>query len=161
MLAYRLSSPCESKSECHVHDVVYFALPNAVTNPIRMQPSYAQDLGVNSIDHGLYGTCISGLGDVLGYVRGLSLNQSTYADRRFLFQFICNRYCGSIPCCPVGVALHVFLSSDPTLKIHLVCSSPTPSRGSSKDQSVSFPDLDNSTRQSIQVWSMSTSQAKV
>lgn len=52
--------------------------PMIVVQPLRkqeMQPSYAQDLGTGSIDHGIYGTFISGLGDCIGY-------------------------CGAIPCCP-------------------------------------------------------------
>lgn len=40
-----------------------------------MQPSYAQDMGVNSIEHGFYGAFISGLGSIVGAI-------------------------GAIPCCP-------------------------------------------------------------
>jgi hypothetical protein len=42
----------------------------------RMQPSYAQDLGVGAIEHGVYGSFINALGLCLGVV-------------------------GAIPCCPV------------------------------------------------------------
>jgi hypothetical protein len=44
----------------------------------RMQPSYAQDLGVNSIEHGVYGSFINALGGCLGLL-------------------------GAIPCCPVSL----------------------------------------------------------
>lgn len=43
-----------------------------------MQPSYAQDLGVSGIEHGIYGSFINALGLCLGA-------------------------CGAIPCCPVSI----------------------------------------------------------
>lgn len=42
---------------------------------IRMQPSYAQDMGVGSIQHGFYGSMMNGLGSLVGTI-------------------------GMIPCCP-------------------------------------------------------------
>ena len=42
---------------------------------IRMQPSYAQDLGTGSIEHGFYGSMMNALGACIGTI-------------------------GMIPCCP-------------------------------------------------------------
>ncbi|KAG8792924.1 hypothetical protein FRC17_008513, partial [Serendipita sp. 399] len=33
-----------------------------------MQPSYAQDLGVGVVTHGLYGSCLNGLGSIIGAI---------------------------------------------------------------------------------------------
>lgn len=44
--------------------------------PARMQPSYAQDMGTGSIEHGFYGSMMNGLGACIG----------TF---------------GMIPCCPL------------------------------------------------------------
>lgn len=41
-----------------------------------MQPSYAQDLGVGEVKHGVYGSLLNVLGDCIGL-------------------------CGAIPCCPL------------------------------------------------------------
>ncbi|KIJ20408.1 hypothetical protein PAXINDRAFT_108457 [Paxillus involutus ATCC 200175] len=49
-----------------------------VVQPLKrseMQPSYAQDLGTGEVTHGIYGSCLQGLGSVVGI-------------------------CGAIPCCP-------------------------------------------------------------
>jgi len=40
-----------------------------------MQPSYSQDMGVDSVTHGFYGSMMQGLGSCVGF-------------------------CGAIPCCP-------------------------------------------------------------
>ena len=41
-----------------------------------MQPSYAQDLGVDTVTHGFYGSMMQSLGSCVGF-------------------------CGAIPCCPL------------------------------------------------------------
>ncbi|KAJ9091091.1 hypothetical protein QFC19_009265 [Naganishia cerealis] len=54
------------------------SVPLITVQPLKkqeMQPSYAQDLGVNSIEHGVYGSFINTLGGCLGFL-------------------------GAIPCCP-------------------------------------------------------------
>ncbi|KAJ7636517.1 hypothetical protein FB45DRAFT_906756 [Roridomyces roridus] len=91
----RIPSPSGSSSRGHVvdHDAAHVT-DEPLTGPRRtidpskqhiitvqpikkaeMQPSYAQDLGLGEVTHGLYGSLLNGLGSIVGV-------------------------CGMIPCCP-------------------------------------------------------------
>ncbi|KAH7343160.1 hypothetical protein B0J17DRAFT_565023 [Rhizoctonia solani] len=92
--AYRQSSPSVSSANSHVvdHNAPDVTAPSparrqppAASNgrlitvePLKkgeMQPSYFQDLGLDGVEHGIYGSCINALGAVVGFF-------------------------GAIPCCP-------------------------------------------------------------
>lgn len=71
-----------------------------------MQPSYAQDLGVGAIEHGVYGSFINALGVCIGVL-------------------------GAVPCCPVRTMVE--LSGNGLT--YVPRSAPILTRGSSKARS--------------------------
>ncbi|KDN40448.1 hypothetical protein RSAG8_08068, partial [Rhizoctonia solani AG-8 WAC10335] len=92
--AYRQSSPSVSSGRSNVvdHNAPDVTSPSPARRPApaasggklitveplsrtEMQQSYAQDLGLDGVEHGIYGSCINALGAVVGFF-------------------------GAIPCCP-------------------------------------------------------------
>jgi hypothetical protein len=72
---HTLRSDCSTVEEARVGLSYTDSYSRAYISLDRMQPSYAQDMGVGSIEHGVYGSFINALGLCLGV-------------------------CGAIPCCP-------------------------------------------------------------
>ena len=60
----------------HHHTVPKHVIKVQPLKKDEMQPSYAQDLGVDTVTHGFYGSMMQSLGSCVGF-------------------------CGAIPCCPL------------------------------------------------------------
>ncbi|KAH0839796.1 hypothetical protein J3R83DRAFT_741 [Lanmaoa asiatica] len=73
------STSAVTEEHSHAKGVVAQGKAHMITvQPLKrseMQPSYAQDLGTGEVTHGIYGSCLQGLGTVVGFF-------------------------GAVPCCP-------------------------------------------------------------